>query len=251
MTDSLIREIECQLCEDKFSPIIEPEEDEVYYRLYCSLCANWISINIANPVRVTLKEVMGLKGEALALAIQTCLAKCQCGKPFSHDAGGRCSTCLDKIEQESRAIRPPEMFQSPWNLEELRKFEGQILEYLMGKIASKEETLGQLIDRFENGEINAEVYMEGIESIQFRESRQMSVVQTWAMILGPEIAFRAAEEHDLVERYGSRILVSIAKGLEMSAGKSVLSTLAAEQDNWDGAVGKELRVFMKKIGGGF
>ncbi len=251
MTDSLTREIQCQLCEDKYSPIIEPEEDESYYRLYCSCCANWISINIANPVRVTLKEVMGLKGEALALAIQTCLSKCQCGKPFSHDAGERCSVCLDKIEQESRAIRPSEIFQSPWNLEELKKFEGKIFEYLIGKMNSKEETLRELIEKYEEGKINAETYMDGIESLQFRESRQVSVIQTWAMILGPDIAFRAAEEHDLVERYGTRVLVSIAKGLEISAGKSVLSTLGAEADQWDGEAGKELRVFMKKIGGGF
>jgi len=250
MTDSLTREIECQLCEDIYSPIIEPE-DEGYYRLYCSSCANWISISVTNPVRATFKEVMGLKGEALALAIQTCLAPCQCGQNFNHDAGGRCTACLEKIEEESRAIEPPEFFQCPWKLEELKKIEGKILEYLLGKMESKEETLGDLIEKYESGQINAEAYMEGIESLQFRESRQVSAIQTWAMILGPDMAFIAAEEHDLVDRYGTRVLVSIAKGLEISAGKSVLSTLTAESDRRGGVVGKELKVFMRKIGGGF
>jgi hypothetical protein len=71
------------------------------------------------------------------------------------------------------------------------------------------------------------------------------------MILGPDIAFRAAEEHELVEQYGTRILVSIADALEISAGKSALATLTTEMKNWDGSVERELNTFIAKIGGGF
>ena len=108
-----------------------------------------------------------------------------------------------------------------------------------------------MIERFELGEIDAETYMEGLESLRFRESTQVSVIQAWAMILGPDLAFRAAEEHELVERYGTRILVSIADALEISAGKAVLATLTNEMKNWDGTVERELNTFIAKIGGGF
>ena len=86
---------------------------------------------------------------------------------------------------------------------------------------------------------------------KFRESSQICVIQAWAIILGPEMAFRAAEEHGLVEYFGTRILVSIAKGLEMSTGHSILTTLSQEKANWDGDVQKELSTFIAKIGGGF
>jgi hypothetical protein len=65
------------------------------------------------------------------------------------------------------------------------------------------------------------------------------------------MVFRAAEEHGLVDRYGSRILVSIASALEISEGKAVLATLTAEMKNWDGSVERELNTFIAKIGGGF
>jgi hypothetical protein len=65
------------------------------------------------------------------------------------------------------------------------------------------------------------------------------------------MAFRAAEEHGLVDRYGSRILVSIASAMEISEGKAVLSTLAHEIKNWDGPIERELNTFIAKIGGGF
>jgi len=71
------------------------------------------------------------------------------------------------------------------------------------------------------------------------------------MILGSEVVFRAAEEHELVERYGTRILVSIADALEISEGKAVLTTLTNEKKNWDGPVERELSTFIAKIGGGF
>ena len=93
--------------------------------------------------------------------------------------------------------------------------------------------------------------MEELDSLRFRESTQISVIQAWAMILGPDIAFRAAEEHELVERYGTRILVSIADALEISAGKSALATLTTEMKNWDSSVERELNTFIAKIGGGF
>ena len=115
----------------------------------------------------------------------------------------------------------------------------------------KEVNLKQLIEKFESGEMDAETYMEGLESLRFRESTQVSVIQAWAMILGPGLAFRAAEEHELVERYGTRILVSIADALEISAGKAVLATLTNEMKNWDGTVERELNTFIAKIGGGF
>ena len=56
---------------------------------------------------------------------------------------------------------------------------------------------------------------------------------------------------ELVERYGTRILVSIADALEISAGKAVLATLTNEMKNWDGTVERELNTFIAKIGGGF
>ena len=127
----------------------------------------------------------------------------------------------------------------------------KFFEYIFQKVESKEVNLKQLIERFESGEIDAETYMEGLESLRFRESTQVSVIQAWAMILGPDLAFRAAEEHELVERYGTRILVSIADALEISAGKAVLATLTNEMKNWDGTVERELNTFIAKIGGGF
>jgi len=71
------------------------------------------------------------------------------------------------------------------------------------------------------------------------------------MILGSNMAFRAAEEHGLVDRYGSRILVSIATALEISEGKAVLTTLSTEMKNWEGPVERELNTFIAKTGGGF
>ena len=55
----------------------------------------------------------------------------------------------------------------------------------------------------------------------------------------------------MVERYGTRILVSIADALEISAGKAALATLTTEIKNWDGSVERELNTFIAKIGGGF
>ena len=142
-------------------------------------------------------------------------------------------------------------FQCPWNMVELKKYEAKLFEFIFQKVESKGESLKELIEKFESGEMDPGTYMEELDSLRFRESTQISVIQAWAMILGPDIAFRAAEEHELVERYGTRILVSIADALEISAGKSALATLTTEMKNWDGSVERELNTFIAKIGGGF
>ncbi|MDA0691362.1 MAG: hypothetical protein O3A78_11585 [Nitrospinae bacterium] len=253
MVKPISKETQCVLCTEIYFPVIEPEEDQFAYKLSCSSCTECYTISRAESVRVTLREVLGVKGEALALALETVLAPCSCGNKFSHDAGKRCPVCIKKVERENKRIgnKPSDDFYCPWNLNELGKLEPKIVEYIRGKMDSKEETLTSLIEKFESGEIDAETYLEGVESLQFRESSQVCVIQTWAIILGPEMAFRAAEEHGLVEYFGTRILVSIAKGLEMSTAHPVLTTLTREKANWDGDVQKELNTFIAKIGGGF
>lgn len=253
MVDTFQKEVQCTLCPEIFEPVIEPKEEENSYLIYCSSCVEYLSVGRANPVRVAFREVLGLKGEALALAFQSVLTPCKCGGEFTHDSGRRCPKCLYKIERETRksgATAEPE-FYCPWNLDELKKSEGKFFEYIFNKVESKEETLKQLIDKFESGQIDAETYIEGLDSLRCRESTQIAVIQAWAMILGSEMAFRAAEEHGLVDRYGSRILVSIANSIEMSEGRAVLSTLVTEIKNWDGPVERELQTFIAKIGGGF
>jgi hypothetical protein len=255
MVDTFQKEVQCTLCPETFEPVIEPEEGENSYPVYCSACVQCLMVVRSNPVRVALREVLGLKGEALALAFQSVLAPCSCGGEFSHDAGRRCAKCLYKIERETRKVSnfkgKQADFSCPWNMDELKKLEGKFFEHIFHKVESKEESLQQLIEKFESGQMDAGTYMEELDSLRFRESTQVSIIQAWAMILGSEVAFRAAEEHDLVERYGSRILVSIASAMEISEGRAVLSTLALEIKNWDGAIEQELNTFIAKIGGGF
>jgi hypothetical protein len=253
MVDTFQKEVQCTLCPEIFEPVTEPKEEENSYLIYCSSCVEYLSVGRTNPVRVAFREVLGLKGEALALAFQSVLTPCKCGGEFTHDSGRRCPKCLYKIERETRksGVTAEPEFYCPWNLDELKKSEGKFFEYIFNKVESKDETLQQLIEKFESGQIEAEAYIEGLDSLRSRESTQVSVIQAWAMILGAEMAFRAAEEHGLVERYGSRILVSIANSIEMSEGKAVLSTLATEIKNWDGPVERELQTFIAKIGGGF
>ncbi|MEE9258990.1 MAG: hypothetical protein V3U37_05570 [Nitrospinaceae bacterium] len=252
MTETITREIDCLLCKKPFSPVIKPLDGQNFYRVYCSSCTHWVPIKNGEPVRVTLREVLGLKEEALALAVHTCLAKCSCGGEFSHDAGKRCPDCIEKIGRETRnSEKESDTFWCPWSFEELQKLETKVSAYILEKLASKEESLTGLIEKFESGQIGAEAYMEQLEELQFRESAQISVVQVWAMILGPDLIYRATEEHGLVDRYGTRILVNIARALETSTGKSVLATLASEAPNWDETVQKELKTFIAKIGGGF
>jgi hypothetical protein len=67
----------------------------------------------------------------------------------------------------------------------------------------------------------------------------------------PNDLFAAVEDYDLVERYGARIIVSIASALESSIGRPILTTLNNEVDQFDQVTQQELRTFMRKIGGGF
>ena len=71
------------------------------------------------------------------------------------------------------------------------------------------------------------------------------------MTMDLEELFSAVEDYDLVERYGTRILVSIASALESSIGRPVLTTLNNELGQFDEITQKELKTFMRKIGGGF
>ena len=120
MVDTFQKEVQCSLCPDIFQPVIEPAEEESSYLIYCSSCVEYLSIARSNPVRIAFREVLGLKGESLALALQTVLASCQCGGEFSHDAGQRCPKCIYKIEREMRKSGTDQQveFYCPWNLQE-------------------------------------------------------------------------------------------------------------------------------------
>ena len=253
MADAFSKEIECLLCQETYLPVTATPEGKQGYKIYCTSCDEWLPIMNSNAVRLTLRHVLGLSGDALALAIESVLAPCAaCGGDYAHDGGKRCPTCIRKIAREARGSgKQSGDFHCPWNLSELKKSEGKIFEYIYNRIESKEKSLGDLIQEFEAGQIDAETYMEAVESLPYRESRLIAAVQTWAMIVGPEMAFRAAEEHGLVERFGTPILISIAQGLEMATGQAMLPTLSREKDNWGGEVQKELRTFITKIGGGF
>lgn len=253
MAEANSREINCVLCKDTYAPVLGPEEGEKSYRIYCSSCVNWVAVGRTNPLRLSLRIVLGLRDEALSLAIQTCLSPCSCGSRFSCDAGGRCQTCVEKIERET--ISPTSSnkdFTNPWDKGEMKKLQPKLLEYILGSEEDNENiNLNQLIEKFEAGEMDAEEYMEAVESLQFRESNEVSVVQAWAMTMDPEELFSKVEDYDLVERYGSRIIVSIASALESSIGRPVLTTLNNEMDQFDQVTQQELRTFMRKIGGGF
>jgi len=253
MAKTIDREINCVLCKDAYTPVLGPGEGEKSYRIYCSSCVNWIAVGRANPLRLGLRIVLGLRDEALSLAIQTCLSSCSCGSNFSCDSGGRCQTCIGKIERETKSSSSTNKdFTSPWNSDEMKKLQPKFLEYILGSEEGAENlNLKQLIEKFEAGKMGAEEYMEAVESLQFRESNQVSVVQAWAMTMDPEELFAAVEDYDLVERYGSRIIVSIASALESSIGRPVLTTLNNEMDQFDQITQQELRTFMRKIGGGF
>ena len=253
MTETTIREIDCVLCKDTYVPVLGPQEGEKSYRIYCSSCVNWVAVGRTNPLRLSLRIALGLKGEALSLAIQTCLSACSCGSKFSCDAGGRCQTCIEKIERETKSPTSGNKdFTNPWDKDEMKKLQPKFLECILGSEEDNENVnLKQLIEKFEEGGMGAEEYMEAVESLQFRESNQVSVVQAWAMTMDPEELFSAVEDYDLVERYGTRILVSIASALESSIGRPVLTTLNNELDQFDEITQKELKTFMRKIGGGF
>ena len=251
MVDTFAKEIDCVLCEERFSPVIEPEEEKASYDIYCTSCVKWVRIGRSDPVRTTLKKLLKLEGEPLALAVQNYLAACPCGQEFSHDAGKRCSKCIRKIKSEMHASGPPSQFHCIWNIGKLKELEGRIFEAILDRLDSEEENLSQLIARYERGEVEPGDYMEGMENIQIREANEVAFIKAWAMLAGPEMAFRAAEEHGLAIHYGSRVLVRIAEGLEMGYGTSVLITLSREEKNMDGPERKEIQIFLKKIAGGF
>ncbi len=251
MVDTFAKQIDCVLCKEVYEPVIEPK-DERGYDIYCSSCVRWVHIANGDPVRVTLREVLNVKGEALALAVQNYLSLCPCGSEFDHSAGKRCPTCIEKIKWETKStpIQNTE-FYCIWNLKKLKELEGKVFGYIFERLETEEETLNQLIDRFESGEIDAGPYMERVEALQLKEATEVSVIKCWAMIVGPEMVFSAAEEHGLVDRYGTRILITLATGIEMGYGTSILTTLSREEKNMDGILQKEIRVFIKKISGGF
>jgi hypothetical protein len=253
MEDTLSKEIDCVLCDSSFSPIIEPDEEETFYDVHCSSCVKWVRITRGDSVRATIREVLQVKGEALSLAIETMLAPCPCGSAFRHDAGRRCHDCIVKIKSETKRAESKSSndFHCIWNIEKLKEIEPKIFGFIFQKLESKEDTLAETIRKFDTGEIDAETYMEAVEDLQFRESRQLSVVKVWSMVLGPEMAFRAADENELVEKFGTRILITLASGLEMGYGISLLTTLTKEVKTLDGAAAKELQTFIRKIAGGF
>jgi hypothetical protein len=174
MTETAAREIDCVLCKDTYTPVLGPEEGEKSYRIYCSSCVNWVAVGRSNPLRVGLRVVLGLRDEALSLAVQTCLSACSCGSKFSCDAGGRCQTCIEKIERETKSQTSENKdFTNPWNRDEMEKLQPKFLEYVLGKTDQEALNLNQLIEKFESGEMGAEEYMEAVESLQFRESNQV------------------------------------------------------------------------------
>lgn len=252
MEKNVSKSVECSLCEASYHPVYEPAEGEGAYQIHCSSCVKRIQIAKSDFVRVALKEVLDIKGEALALAVQTYLSNCPCGQPFSYDAGKRCPACIKKIKREIRTddARPPD-FYCIWNVKKLKDLEGRLFEYIINRMDSEELSMQQLIDSYEAGQIDPGAYMEGIENIQIRESKDIATIKTWSITVGPEMAFRAAEEHALIDRYGTRILVSMASAMESAFGTNILTTLTREEQNLDGHHKKEIQTFIKKIAGGF
>ncbi|MGP0565268.1 MULTISPECIES: hypothetical protein [unclassified Nitrospina] len=252
MDENVSKQVTCTLCKATYEPVFEPAENEGAYRVHCSSCVKGIQIARNDFVRVAIKEVLKIEGEALALAVQTYLSDCPCGQPFSYDAGKRCPECLKKIKREIRGEdnRPGEYYYI-WNLKKLKDMEGRLFEHILNRLDSEHLSMQQLIDSFESGQIDPGTYMEELENLQIRESKDVAVIKTWAILVGPEMAFRAAEEHALMEKYGTRILVSMAAGMEAAFGTNILTTLTREEKNLDGPLRKEIQTFIKKIAGGF
>ena len=242
--------LDCVLCKSSYAPVTQPEEGQTFYAICCSSCTTKVAVRSGDPVQVMFRDVLKLSGSSLTSALQGVLIDCPCGGTFTHDAGRRCPSCIEKIEKETK-YATPRRAPSIWNIDKLKQWEDKVFPCILEKLATREDTLAQLIEKFESGKIDTEAYMDGIDNIRRREFSQVCAIQAWAMMQGPELAFRAAEELDLTERYGSRILVSIASALEMSTGSSVTSTLSKEIDNWsDSPVQKELKMFLDKIAGG-
>ena len=249
MTGMLDREVDCILCQELFSPVIEPEEGEEGYSITCSSskCSNGVFISCNDPVRTALRATFRIRGEALALALEEALADCPCGESFRHDAGKRCLNCVEKIQKQVRTPGPTGQHLL-WNREALFKHEQRFIGHVMEK-TEEAETLNDLVELFESRQIGSEEYMERLDLLQNREGVLLSVLKTWAIALGPQMAFRAAADLDLVDQFGTRVLITIASGLSIGTGQSLLVLLSKEAGNWDGEIEKELRTYIGKIGG--
>jgi len=253
MAETVTKDFTCRVCQQPYSAAGEPEEGKQGYTIYCSSCTRSVLITRADSVRVALREVLGLEGEPLALAVETYLAPCPCGALFVRDGGKRCPACIRKIRRQPGS-EPSEHaeFHCLWDIPKMKEtLEGKLFAHILARLDSEDESLTQLVDRYESGQIDPGTYIELLEDIRFRDSRDVAVIKSWAMLAGPDTAFRAAEEHAFVERYGSQVLRSIATGLEIGYGASMLATLAREAKNLDGIARHEIQTYLKKIGGGF
>lgn len=250
MSTELTREIDCLLCHTPYLPIIQSDDEEDGYPIVCSSakCANGVFMSNRDPVRTAFRAVFGIRGEPLALALEEALAECPCGDRFRHDAGKRCPECIRKIQSEKRDIPSGETgHHFLWNTEALKKHEQKFIGFVLDK-SEDQETLNELVERFELAEISTEEYLERLDLLQNRDGVLLSILKTWAMALGPFV-FRAADDLDLVEQFGTRVLVTLASGLNVSTGQSVLALLTKEAANLDGNVEKELRTYLGKITG--
>lgn len=252
MGELLAKDFTCRVCEQPYSAVGEPEPGKQGYAIYCTECTRSVFVTRGDSVRIALREVLGLDGESLALAVETYLAPCPCGARFARDGGKRCPPCIRKIRRKQGEPAERAEFHCLWDIAKMKEaLEGKFFAFILDRIDSEEESLTQLIDRYESGQIDPGTYMELLEEIRFREARDVAVIKSWAALAGPDTAFRAAEEHALIPRYGSQVLRSIATGLEIGYGSSVLATLAREAKNLDGAARNEIQTYLKKIGGGF
>ncbi len=250
---------------DEFEEDVEDEEQEdeeledekekaTGYEVGCtaSNCPNKIFISYKDPVRVALRTVYEFEDNELSLELEKLLKPCPSGFSFSNNVDLQAPSDLTPVTAQIK--EPGSCFTQThytWNLDELKKHEGQLISYVLKKMEVKEETFQDLVDRFEAGEMEAEAYLQGIEDIHIRERALLCVVKTWAMAAGKEGAFQGAQELDLVEHFGPRILITIADGLEIGTGATILATLSKEASNWDGLVEKEIRTYLARIGKGF
>lgn len=233
---------------------LEEKEKATGYEVGCtaSNCPNKIFISYKDPVRVALRTVFGFEDNELKLQIEKLLKPCPSGFAFSNNVDLQAPSDLNPVTSQIK--EPGECFTQThftWDLDELKKYEGQLISYVLKKMEEKEDTFQDLVDRFEAGEMEAEAYLQGIEDIHIRERTVFCVIKTWAMAAGKEGAFRGAQELDLVDHFGSRVLITIADALQVGMGADSLSTLSKEASNWDGMVEREIRTYLARIGKGF
>ncbi len=242
---------------DRFDEDLEDEDEKEQatgYEVGCtaSNCPNKIFISYKDPVRLAMRAVYGFEDNELSMEIEKLLKSCPSGFAFSNNVDLQAPSDLNPVTSQIK--EPGSCFTQThfmWNLDELKKHEGQLIGYVLKKMEVKEDTFQDLIDRFESGDMDPESYLQGIEDIHIRERVLLCVVKTWAMAAGKEGAFRGAQELDLVEHFGSRILITIADGIEIATGVASLSTLSKEASNWDGMVEREIRTYLARIGKGF